>query len=89
MGIHKRDKYWYAQFQIEGKAYLQSTKTTNKNQALAFERKLRNEVYSREYLGDKDPISLYKALDAFFRTKQDTKNFRCLLSNIRTAKNVF
>jgi len=89
MGIHKRGKYWYAQFQIEGKVYLQSTKTTNKNQALAFERKLRNEVYSREYLGDKEPISLYEALDAFFRTKQDTKNYRCLLSNIRTVKTYF
>jgi len=89
MGIHKRGKYWYAQFQIEGKTYLQSTKTTNKNQAQAFERKLRNEVYSREYLGDKDPISLYDALDAFLRTKEDTKNLRCLKSNIKTVKTYF
>ncbi len=89
MGIHKRGKFWYAQFQIEGKTYLQSTKTTNKNQALAFERKLRNDVYSREYLGDKDPITLYEALDAFLRTKEDTKNYRCLVSNIKTVKTYF
>tara|TARA_B110000908_G_scaffold172552_1_gene240717 strand:+ start:6683 stop:7777 length:1095 start_codon:yes stop_codon:yes gene_type:complete len=89
MGIHKRGKYWYAQFQIEGKTYLQSTKTTNKNQAQAYERKFRNEVYSREYLGDKDPVSLHKALDAFLKTKQDTKNYQGLVSNVRTVKQYF
>ena len=80
MGVHKRGRYWYAAFMIGGKAYLRSTKTTNKTQALAFERKWRNEVHAKEFLGDLDDIKLHEAIDQYLKTKEDTASHKGLLS---------
>ncbi|MBL4682554.1 MAG: site-specific integrase [Pseudomonadales bacterium] len=89
MGIHKRGKTWYSQFQIKGKTYIQSTKTTNKTLAKEFDRKFRNEVYNREYLGEREKIQLTDALDQYLKTKKDTKNYKGLVSNVRTVKTYF
>jgi integrase len=89
MGIHKRGKTWYSQFQIKGKTYIKSTQTTNKTLAKDFDRKFRNDVYNREYLGERETIQLTDALDQYLKTKVDTKNYRGLVYNVRTVKTYF
>lgn len=89
MGIHKRGSTWYSQFQIKGRTYIKSTQTTNKTLAKEFDRKFRNEVYNREYLGEREKICFFDALDQYLKTKTDTKNYKGLVSNVRTVKAYF
>ena len=89
MGIHKRGKIWYSQFQIKGKTYIQSARTTNKTLAKEYDRKFKNDVYSREYLGEREAITLSEALDQYLKTKKDTKNYRGVAYNVRTVKKYF
>jgi hypothetical protein len=39
-----------------GKTYIQSTSTTNKTLAKEYDRKFKNDVYNREYLGEREAI---------------------------------
>lgn len=89
MGIHKRGKYWYSQFQVNGRTYIRSTKTANKTQAKEFDRKYRNEVYNQIHLGEREAITLHEAMDQYLSTKRDMKNHRGMTSNISTLKKYF
>jgi hypothetical protein len=82
-------RFGTASFRIKGKTYIQSARTTNKTLAKEYDRKFKNDVYNREYLGERESIALVDALDQYLKTKKDTKNYVGLVSNVRTVKTYF
>ena len=57
MAVTKRDgsKYWYIQFQYNGKTYIKSSKSTDKNLAERLEASWRNQLIEQQQLGIKSP----------------------------------
>ena len=50
--------YFWTEFQFEGTRYRQTTRTTNRRKAEAFERRLRQQIYDRVKLGHVDPTPM-------------------------------
>lgn len=86
MGVLKRDnsKYWYIQFQFNGKTYIRSSHTTDKRAAEQMERDWRTKLHAQTFLGMKEQISLHDALDQYQKTKAGTPNHRNILQHIDT-----
>lgn len=72
MGVIKRgnSKYWYIQFQMDGRTIIKSSRTTDKRLAEQLEVKIRNEMIRSYTLGIRDRIKLKDALSGFLKTKQ-------------------
>lgn len=88
MGVHKRgnSKYWYIQFQLDGRTYIRSARTTNKKAAEQMEADWRSKLHAQLYLGHKERISIRDALLQFARSKEGTPNHRNLLSWFRVLQ---
>lgn len=73
MGIYKRAKSrnYYAQFVIDGKTYVRSTKTPNRKLAQQVHDKLRNDIIAQNALGYAEPISVGDALNKFQESKRN------------------
>ncbi len=85
MGLVKRgnSRFWYIQFQLDGKPYIKSTRTTDKRLAESLEIQFRNQVIRSEHLGIKDRIKLGDALDHFSTSKarlRSISNFKGYIS---------
>ena len=76
MAVTKRDgsKYWYIQFQYNGKTYIKSSKSTDKNLAERLEASWRNQLIEQQQLGIKSPIEVAKAFQMFANAKQTLKS---------------
>lgn len=72
MGIVKRNnsKFWYAQFRIDGKMYVHSTKTTDRKLAEQIEIKLKNDVLHRQVFGVKERIRVFDLVEKFLLIKR-------------------
>lgn len=72
MGLIKRNnsKFWYAQFQIHGRVFIQSTKTADKRLAEQIEIKLKNDVLHRQSFGVKQSIKVRDWISEFLKAKQ-------------------
>lgn len=87
MGLIKRgnSKYWYIQFQMDGRTVIKSSKTTDKRLAEQLETKIRNEMIRSYSLGIRDRIKLTDALSKFCETKKHLachKNYRLYSTQI-------
>ncbi|WP_108461483.1 tyrosine-type recombinase/integrase [Devosia naphthalenivorans] len=91
MTIVKRSNspYWYVQFQIDQKTFIRSTKTTDRKVAERMEAKFRSEAHQELVLGTKKSITVAAALDAYLKSRQDTPNYRNLISKRRTLLRFF
>lgn len=87
MSIMKRgnSKYWYIQFQLNGKTYIRSSRTSNKKAAEQMETEWKAKIHAQQFLGQKDRISLRHAIDEFCESKKGTPNYPPLMANARTA----
>ena len=87
MSIMKRgnSKYWYIQFQLNGKTYIRSSRTSNKKAAEQMETEWKAKLHAQQFLGQKDRISLRHAIDEFCESKKGTPNYPPLMANARTA----
>lgn len=85
MTVTKRgnSKYWYVQFQINGKSYIRSSRTTNKKAAEQFEIDWRAKLHAQQFLGHRERLSLRQAINQFCESKVDTPNHRGLLSSAK------
>lgn len=81
--------YWYAQFQIDQKTFIRSTKTTDRKVAARMEIKFRAVAHEELVLGKKKTITVEAALDAYLRTKEGTPNYSNLVSTRKTIFKVF
>lgn len=72
MGLVKRNnsKFWYAQFQINGRVYIQSTKTTDRRLAEQLEVRLKNDILHRQSFGVKESIKVHDWIEEFLKAKQ-------------------
>lgn len=94
MGLIKREnsKFWYIQFQMDGRTHIKSTKTTDKRLAEALEAQYRTQVIRNEHLGVKDRIKLSEAFELFRKSKsanRSASNFkRYFVLVIRNLKGI-
>ena len=73
MAIAKRDgsRYWYIQFQYNGKTYIKSSKTPDKLLAEQLESTWRKQLIEQDQMGMKAPIEIKKAFQMFAQSKVD------------------
>lgn len=83
MGIVKRgnSQYWYIQFQLQGRTYIRSAKTTEKRIAEQMEREWKRELHARTYLGQKDRITIRNAVEQFLESKVGTPGHHSMSVN--------
>ena len=91
MSVLKRgnSKFWYVQFQFQGKTYIKSSKTTDKRIAERVEREWKVQIHSQQYLGEKESIKFTDIMFQFIETKEGTPNHSTLLSHSRTLSRLF
>ena len=91
MSVLKRgnSKFWYIQFQFNGKTYIKSSKTTDKRIAERMEREWKVETHSQQYLGEKETIIFSDILVQFIETKEGTPNHPTLLCHSRILNRNF
>ena len=82
MSIVKRgnSQFWYIQFQLNGRTYIRSSRTTNKKIAEQMEVEWKSKLHARQFLGTREQISLGEAITAFLSTKERTPNYRNLFA---------
>ena len=80
MAITKRDgsKYWYIQFQFNGRTYIKSSKTTDKALASQLEASWRRQLIEQHQLGIKPPLEIPTAFQLFADSKSDLISFNYL-----------
>ncbi len=82
--LRGNSKYWYIQFQLNGKTYIRSSRTTNKKAAEQMETDWRSKLHAQQFLGQKERISIRSALDQFCDSKRGTANHGNLVSSLRS-----
>jgi len=88
MGLVKRtnSKFWYVQFVIEGKTYLKSSRTTNKQLASKIERKWYNEIIEKKEFNILEEISITSALNQYLKLKEGTGSYINNSSQVKFIK---
>lgn len=81
--------YWYAQFQIDQKTFIRSTKTTDRRVAERIETKFRAEAHEELVLGKRKAITIGEALDRYLSTREGTPNYPNLVSKRKTLLRFF
>jgi integrase len=78
MSVIKRgnSQYWYIQFQLNGRTYIRSSRTTSKKIAEQMEVEWKTKLHAQHFLGKRERVSLAEALRLFIETKQRTPNYR-------------
>ncbi len=87
MSVMKRgnSRYWYIQFQMNGRTYIRSSRTTNKKIAEQMETDWKSKLHAQQFLGQKDRISIRAAIDQFCDSKQGTPAYQGLLSTAKVV----
>jgi integrase len=85
MSVIKRgnSKYWYVQFQLNGRTVIKSSRTADKRAAEQMEREMRRQLHAQEFLGEKQRISIAQALENFCASKEGTPNHKNLVAQSR------
>ena len=83
MSIVKRgnSKYWYMSFQLNGRQYIRSTKTTNKKAAEQMDVEWKAEIHSQQFLGRKQRITLADAFLQYKISKQGIASYGNLVAH--------
>lgn len=89
MALYKRknSKNYFIQFQLDGKTYIKSTGTSNKQLAERIEAKYRLEVLEQKELGVRESITLEEACNKYLLTKKERRNRKTLQGHIKHIKN--
>ena len=85
MTVLKRgnSKYWYIQFQYDGKTYVRSSRTTNKKVAEQMETDWRSKLHAQLYQGRRERVTIKMALEQYCESKRGTPYFTNLCSVLR------
>jgi integrase len=88
MSIVKRgnSKYWYLQFQMNGRTYIRSSRTTNKKIAEQMEIEWKAKLHSHQFLGQKERVTVDLSLEQFCATKVGSPNYSNLLSHVKSIR---
>ena len=77
-------KFWYAQFQINGRTFVKSTKTSDRKTALKIETKLRSDAHAGLLLKQRKKITFGAALNHFVAARRTTASY----NNLRSRQKV-
>jgi len=91
MPLTKRgdSKFWYVQFQLNGRTFVRSTRTIDRKAAERLEAQFKAEAHADGVLGKKRSVSLADALTRFVETKENTPNYMNLVRRRKAVlKNV-
>jgi integrase len=82
MGLVRRNnsKYWYVQFQYQGRVVIRSSGTTDKRLAADVETKIRADLIRCQSLGLKERIKLKDSLDEFLESKTHLASYHHYLA---------
>ena len=72
-------RFWYVQFQLNGRTFVRSTRTTDRKAAEKVEAQAKAEAYSEGVLGKKKQITVSDALLRFLASKEGTPSYRNLI----------
>jgi hypothetical protein len=91
MSVSKRNgsKYFYIQFQYNGKTYIKSSKTPDKQLALNLEAQWRKQLIEQNQLGLKSPIEIIKGFQLFIKSKSHIKSIKYTIHWCEKASNHF
>ena len=67
-------KFWYVQFQLNGRTFVKSTRTTDRKKAEKVEAQVKAEAYAEGVLGKKKSTTVTQALLRFIVSKEGTAN---------------
>lgn len=87
MSVMKRgnSRYWYIQFQMNGKTYIRSSRSTNKKVAEQMETDWKSKLHAQQFLGQKDRITVRVAIEQFCDSKKGTPAYMGLLSTAKVV----
>ena len=87
MSVMKRgnSRYWYIQFQMNGKTYIRSSRTVNKKIAEQMETDWKSKLHAQQFLGQKDRITVRVAIEKFCDSKKGTPAYMGLLSTAKVV----
>lgn len=85
MTVTKRSnsKSWYIQFQLNGKTFIRSSRTTNKKLAEQMETEWKAKLHAQQFLGHRERLSVRQAIEQFCESKAGTPSHRGLLSSAK------
>ena len=85
MSVIKRgnSKYWYIQFRLNGNTYVKSTRTDNRRAAEQMERDWKADLHAQAFLGKRERIRLWEAINHFCDSRKSTPNHRNLMIQYR------
>lgn len=85
MGVIKRgnSKFWYIQFQYNGRTFIKSSKTTDKKLAEAMENSWRKQLAEQHVFGTKERIAIKTALSMFCDSKTELASHSHLIRNTK------
>jgi len=86
MSIVKRgnSKFWYIQFQMNGKTFIRSSRTTIKKAAEQMEAEWKVKIHAQQFLGQKEQVTLREAIEDYCESKKGTPNYRNLVGSAIT-----
>lgn len=81
MGVIKRgnSKFWYIQFQYNGRTFIKSSKTTDKRLAEVMEANWRKQLVEQNVFGSKERVTLKTALSMFCDSKAQLASYSHLM----------
>ena len=82
MAVIKRSnsKNWYIHFQLNGKTYIRSSKTTNKKAAVQMEAEWRTQLHANQFLGKKERIRFGEAISRYCESRKGAPSHKGMLS---------
>lgn len=83
MSVIKRNnsRYWYIQFQYNGRTFIKSSKTNDKKIALAMEVDWRKQLTEQHVFGVKERVSIKEALSMFCDSKTELASYTNIVRN--------
>jgi len=78
-------RFLYIQFQFNGRTYIKSSRTQDRKVAERMENEWRSKLHSNQVLGERETITLDKALQLYSSSKKGTPNHRNILSSIKSV----
>jgi integrase len=85
LSILKRgnSKFWYIQFQLDGKTFIRSSKTTDKKTAELAESEWRAQLVRDQLFGARPRIAIANSFDRYCQSKAELRNYGNLVNHSR------
>ncbi len=89
VGHRENSRYLYIQFQLNGRTYIRSSRTTDKRAAEHMEREWKRTLHAQQFLGQRERITIREAVTLLVDSKRGTANHRNLMGHARVLDRTF